>query len=178
MFQPASPLSSESESDGEYERREEVERQLEEQEALDKKLQNLQTLLTGDNIGLVSSISEHRKGKVPQTQGRFVPSPSSQVAPKDASVSSRSQSISSASSPRGSIPSMPSPTPESSQSLTSRHTSPTKSAGPPTAIVQGQTRTQPLLRYGPSATGSSASSFSDLSGSWRFSCSRADIRLI
>jgi hypothetical protein len=177
-FQPASPLSSESESDGEYERREEVERELEEQEALDKKLQNLQTLLTGDNIGLVSSISEHRKGKEPQTQGRFAPSPSSQVARKDASVSSRSQSISSASSPRGSIPSMPSPTPESSQSLTSRHTSPTKSAGPPTAIGQGQTRTQPLLRYGPSATDSSASSFSDLSGSWRFSCSRVDIRLI
>ena len=43
-FRPASPLSSESETDGayEYERREEVERRLEEQEALDKKLKSLQ----------------------------------------------------------------------------------------------------------------------------------------
>jgi hypothetical protein len=168
-FQPVSPFSSESESDGEYERREEAERRLEEQEALDKKLKHLQTLLTGDNVGLVSSVSEHRKAKEPQTQDRFAPSPSSHMARKDASVSSRSQSISSASSrsPRGSIPSIPSPTPDSSQSLTSKHTSPTKSAGPPTATTQGQTKTQPLLRYGPSmnaAAGSSASSFSDLSG--------------
>ena len=178
-FQPASPLSSESESDGEYERREEAERRLEEQEALDKKLKNLQTLLTGDNVGLVSS--EHRKAKESQTQGRFASSSSSQMARKDASVSSRSQSISSASSPRGSIPSIPSRTPESSQSLTSKHTSPTKSVGPATAATPGQTRTQPLLRYGPSvnaATGSSASSFSDLSGLWSFSCSPVVIRLI
>jgi len=169
-FQPASPLSSGSESDGEFERREEAERQLEEQEALDKKLKNLQTLLTGDNVGLVSSVSEHRKGKEPQTQGRFAPSPSSQMARKDTSASSRSQSISSASSPRGSIPSIPSPASGSSQSLTSKHTSLTKPAGPSTATTLGtvgQTKTQPLLRYGPvvNATGeSSASSFSDLSG--------------
>jgi hypothetical protein len=180
-FQPASPLSSESESDGEYERREETERRLEEQEVLDKKLKNLQTLLTGDNVGLVSSISERRKGKEPQTQARFAPSPSSQIVRKDASVSSRSQSISSASSPRGSIPSIPSPTPESSQSLTSKHTSPTKSTGLATAATPGQTRTQPLLRYGPSvnaATGSSTSSFSDLSGLRSFPCSLVVIRLI
>lgn len=179
-FQPASPLSSESESDGEYERREEAERRLEEQEVLDKKLKNLQTLLTGDNVGLVSSTSERRKAKEPQTQSRFAPSPSSQIVRKDASVSSRSQSISSASSPRGSIPSIPSP-PESSQSLTSKHTSPTKSIGSSTAATPGQTRTQPLLRYGPSvnaATGSSASSFSDLSGMWRSPCSLVVIRLV
>lgn len=166
-FQPGSPLSSGSESDGEFERREEAERQLEEQEALDKKLKTLQALLTGDNVGLVSSVSEHRKGKEPQTQGRFAPSPSSQLARKDTSASSRSQSISSTSSPRGSIPSIPSPTSGSSQSLTSKHTSPTKPAGPSTATTLGQTKTQPLLRYGPvvNATGeSSASSFSDLSG--------------
>ena len=177
-FQPASPLSSGSESDGEFERREEAERQLEEQEALDKKLKNLQVLLTGDNVGLVSSVSEHRKGKEPQTQGRFAPSPSSQIVRKDTSGSSRSQSISSASSPRGSIPSMPSPTSESSQSLTSKHPSPTKLAGPSTATTPGQTKTQPLLRYGPvvNATGgSSTSSFSDLSGQWSFPCSRVDV---
>ena len=175
-FQPASPLSSasESETDEEYERREEAERRLEEQEALDKKLKNLQILLTGDNVGLMSSVSEHRKAKETQPQGPFAPSPSSQMARKDTSASSRSQSISSASSPRGSIPSIPSPSPESSQSLTSKHASSSKPAGPTSATPQGQTKTQPLLRYGPSVnatTGSSASSFSDFSGSWSFPCS-------
>ena len=170
-FQPASPVSSESETDGEYERREEAERRLEEQEALDKKLKSLQTLLTGDNVGLVSSVGEHGKGKELQTQGRFAPSPPSQRVRMD-SVSSRSQSISSASSPRGSIPSMPSPPPESPQSLTSltsKHTSPVNPAGPCT--TSSQAKAQPLLRYGPTVNataGSSASSFSDLSGSCRF----------
>ena len=170
-FQPASPVSSESETDGEYERREEAERRLEEQEALDKKLKSLQTLLTGDNVGLVSSVGEHGKGKELQTQGRFAPSPPSQRVRMD-SVSSRSQSISSASSPRGSIPSMPSPPPESPQSLTSltsKHTSPVNPAGPST--TSSQAKAQPLLRYGPTVNataGSSASSFSDLSGSCRF----------
>jgi hypothetical protein len=172
-FQPASPLSSESETDGEYERREEAERRLEEQEALDKKLKILQTLLTGDNVGLVSSISEHGKQKDPQTESRFAQSSPPRRVGTDTSVSSRSQSISSASSPRGSIPSMPSP-PESPQSLTNKHTSPANPAGPSTTIPQGQAKVQPLLRYGPSVkatTNSSASSFSDLSGSCGSSCS-------
>ncbi|KAF8484734.1 hypothetical protein DFH94DRAFT_715712 [Russula ochroleuca] len=148
-FQPSSPVSSESETDGEYERREEAERRLEEQEALDKKLKTLQTLLTGDNVGLVSSVGEHGKGKEPQTQGRFAPSPPPQRVRMD-SVSSRSQSISSASSPRGSIPSMPSPPPER----------------PSTTAPLNQAKAQPLMRYGPTVNataGSSASSFSDLS---------------
>ena len=169
-FRPASPLSSESETDDEYERREEAERRLEEEEALDKKLKNLQTLLTGDNVGLVSSVSEHGKAIESQTsQGRFAPSSPPQRARTDASVSSRSQSISSASSPRGSIPSMPSPTPESPQSVTSKHTSrssPANPAGP--SATTSQAKAQPLLRYGPATAGSSASSFSDLSGSCRF----------
>ena len=176
-FQPASPVSSESETDGEYERREEAERRLEEQEALDKKLKTLQTLLTGDNVGLVSSVGEHEKGKEPQTQGRLAPTPPPQRVRMD-SVSSRSQSISSASSPRGSIPSMPSPPPESPQSLTSltsKHTSPAYPAGPSTTTSSSQAKAQPLIRYGPTVNataGSSASSFSDLSGSCRFPCSR------
>lgn len=165
-FRPASPLSSESETDGEYERREEAERRLEEQEALDKKLKTLQTLLTGDNVGLVGSISEHGKAKEQQTHGRFAPSPPSQRGRMDTSASSRSQSISSASSPRGSIPSMPSPPPESPQSLRSKHSSPANPAGPSTTIPPGQTKAQPVLQYGPSVkatTNSSTSSFSDLS---------------
>ena len=183
-FRPASPLSSESETDGEYERREEAERRLEEQEALDKKLKSLQTLLTGDNVGLVSSVSEPGKADEPQAQqGRFAPSPPPppQRARMDAnSVSSRSQSISSASSARGSIPSMPSPPPESPQSPTSKqHTSPANPAGP---SATGQAKVQPLLRYGPSVNAtaaSSASSFSDLSGSCQFPfCSRAGDAII
>jgi hypothetical protein len=177
-FRPASPLSSDSETDGEYERREEAERQLEEQDALDKKLKTLQTLLTGDNVGLVSSISEHGKAKEQQIHGRIAPSPPPQRGRMGTSVSSRSQSISSASSPRGSIPSMPSPPPESPQPLRSKHTSPANPAGPSTTIPPGQTRGQPVLRYGHSVkatTNSSTSSFSDLSGSYSFLCSRSRV---
>ncbi|KAI0254723.1 hypothetical protein BJV78DRAFT_1182409 [Lactifluus subvellereus] len=166
VFRPGSPLSSGSETDGEDERREEAERRWEEQEALDKKLKNLQTLLTGDNVGLVSSISEDRKGREPQNQARLAPNSPPQGVGAYTGALSRSQSISSASSPRGSIPSIPSPPPESSQSLTSRHISPPKPAVPTTTTSLSQTRTQPLLRYGPSVkatTDSSASSFSDLS---------------
>lgn len=176
-FRPASPLSSESETDGEYEKREEAERRLEEQEALDKKLKTLQTLLTGDNVGLVSSISEHGKANEQQTHGHFAPSPPPQRGHTDTSASSRSQSISSASSARGSIPSMPSP-PESPQSLRSKHSSPANPAGPSTTIPPGQAKTQPVLRYGPSVkatTNSSTSSFSDLSGSYSFLCSRSRV---
>jgi hypothetical protein len=172
-FRPASPLSSESETDGEYERREEADRRLEEQEALDKKLKTLQTLLTGDNVGLVNSISEHGKAKERQTHGRFAPSSPPQRGRMDTIASSRSQSISSASSPRGSIPSMPSPPPESPQSLISKQSSPASAAGPSTTIPPGQTKVQPVLRYGPSVkatTNSSTSSFSDLSGSYSFLC--------
>jgi len=180
-FRPASPLSSESETDGEYERREEAERRLEEQEVLDKKLKTLQNLMTGDNVGLVSSISEHGKAKERETPGRFAPSPPPQRGRMDTSASSRSQSISSASSPRGSIPSMPSPPPESPQSLTSKHSSPANVAGPSTTIPQGQTKAQPVLRYGPSVkatTNSSTSSFSDLSGSWSFLHSRSRVGIV
>ncbi|KAI0307133.1 hypothetical protein B0F90DRAFT_1685406 [Multifurca ochricompacta] len=146
-FRPGSPLSSGSETDEEDEGREEAERRLEEQEALDKKLRNLQTLLTGDNVGLVSSINEQRKAREPQTQGLVALGSPHQRAGMYTSELSRSQSISSASSTRGSIPSMPSPPAEGSQSLASRHISPAK----------------PSVKATP---GSSASSFSDLSGPW------------
>jgi hypothetical protein len=79
--------------DGKYEKREEVKRRMEEQEALDKKLKSLQTLLVGDNIGLVSSVGEQGKASEPQAwQGRFASSPPPQRARVDANnVSSRSQ---------------------------------------------------------------------------------------
>jgi hypothetical protein len=170
VFRPGTPLSSESETDEEEEKQEEAERRLEEQEALDKKLRNLQTLLTGDNVGLVSSTKETRKGKEPR---RVPPGSPPQVAGANTGDSGRSsQSISSASSPRGSIPSIPSPPPESSQSLTSRHIAPTKPASSSGATSPPGPKTQPLLRYGPSVKatpGSSTSSFSDLSGPCEFS---------
>src|SRR6266404_4130765 len=174
VFRPGTPLSSGSETDEEDEKQEVAERRLEEQEALDKKLRNLQTLLTGDNIGLVSSIKENPEGREPQGQGRVAPNSPLRVAGANTGDSSRSQSISSASSPRGSIPSIPSPPSESSQSLTSRHIAPAKptASSSPTSPVTA-TKTQPLLRYGPSvnatpASASSASSFSDLSGPYSF----------
>jgi len=167
VFRPGTPLSSESETDEEEEKQEEAERRLEEQEALDKKLRNLQTLLTGDNVGLVSSTKETRKGKEPQNQRRVPSGSPPQVAGANTGDSGRSsQSISSASSPRGSIPSIPSPPPESSQSLTSRHIAPAKPATSPGATSPPDPKTQPLLRYGPAVkatSGSSTSSFSDLS---------------
>ena len=168
VFRPGSPLSSESETDEEEERQEEAERRQEEQEALDKKLKNLQTLLTGDNVGLVSSTKETRKGKEPQIQGRVAPGSPPQADGANAGDSGRSsQSISSASSPRGSIPSIPSPPPECSQSLTSRHIAPAKPVASSSASSPPGPKSQPLLRYGPSVKatpGSSTSSFSDLSG--------------
>ena len=83
---------------------------MEEQEALDKNLKGLQTLLVGDNVGLVSSVGEQGKASEPQAwQGRFASSPPPQRARVDANnVSSRSQRISSEGSgsqrsPRGFI---------------------------------------------------------------------------
>ena len=173
VFRPGTPLSSESETDEEEEKQEEAERRLEEQEAIDKKLRNLQTLLTGDNVGLVSSTKETRRAKESKPQRRVSPGSPPQVAGANAGDSGRSsQSISSASSPRGSIPSIPSPPPESSQSLTSRHITHTKPASSSGATSPPGPKTQPLLRYGPSVKatpGSSTSSFSDLSGPCGFS---------
>ncbi|KAI0268226.1 hypothetical protein BC834DRAFT_682368 [Gloeopeniophorella convolvens] len=168
-FRPSSPLSSDSGTD-DGDEDEEAERRLETQEALDKKLRNLHSLLTGDNIGLVSSVNDNRRTREHQARMPFAPSSPPQRVGMSTGGLSRSQSISSSSSPRGSIPSMPSPPPESSQSLASRNTSPPNRAVGPHTVSSEQTRTQPLLRYGASSKvtpssnqGSSASSFSDLS---------------
>lgn len=175
---PTSPSSSEGtdSEDEEAAKEEEADRKLEEQEALAKKLKNLQKIITGDALGLVSTPRKRGKGKAPD-RGRMsmsIASPNSMHRDdRGGELSSRSQSISSA-SPHGSIPSIPSPPPES-QSPISRHLSPNKSSSPP-ALSPRSARGQSHLRYAPirgrasiseqesSNQDSSASSFSDMSG--------------
>lgn len=176
-LRPTSPSSSEGtdSEDDDAIKEEEADRKLEEDEALDKKLKNLQRLITGDTLGLMSSSRRPGKGKEVDRGRMSIISPTSTQRSSDrgGELSSRSQSVSSASSPQGSIPSMPSPTQES-QSPISRHMSPGKSSSPPTLSARSA-RGQSHLRYGPmvgranvseseSNHGSSASSFSDLSG--------------
>jgi hypothetical protein len=178
---PTSPSSSEG-TDSEDEaamREEDADRAAEEQEALDRKLQHLQNMMTNDALGLVSASSPRNKGKAVE-RGRAGPlSPGSRSMAgsyRRDTLSSRSasNSISSASSPQGSIPDIPSPPAESQpHSPISRHLSPSKSSSPPT-ISPRSAIGQPHRRYGPlidrsmseqgSSQGSEASSFSDISG--------------
>ncbi|KAK0190484.1 hypothetical protein F5146DRAFT_1194344 [Armillaria mellea] len=104
-------LSSSESTDSEDEdvlKEEEADRQAEEQEALDRKLKDLQRMMTNDALGLVSvgkksgqTIDRGRMGMV---------SPMSVGSLRRDTYSSRSasQSLSSASSPQGSIPDIPS----------------------------------------------------------------------
>lgn len=184
-FRPTSPLSSGSESDENEiaNKEEEAERQLGEQEELDNKLKALEQMMTDENLGLVSSLRGKTKGKGKEVDRGRVGTPSTsslrrdiiQERPRHGTMSSSAsrQSLSSASSPPGSIPSMPSPPPDS-QSPMSRHFSPGKSRSPPsvsTRNVRGHShmRLNGLVMTGKASEkgsnhGSSASSFSDISG--------------
>ncbi|KAJ7134431.1 hypothetical protein C8R44DRAFT_770464 [Mycena epipterygia] len=180
---PTSPASSEEGTDSEDEeakKEEEADRNAEEQEALDRKLQELQQMVTNDALGLVSAASRpdvSGKGKVREFyRGRVG------VAAAGASAMQRSfrrdsysspLSVSSASSAHGSIPDIPSPPPDSQpHSPISRHLSPSKSSSPPTlsprsALGQSHRRYGPLVERGVNEQGSNndseASSFSDIS---------------
>jgi hypothetical protein len=130
--------------------------------------------MTGDRLGLIRSTRSKEKQVY---RGRHDLSP---TAPENMypslDSSSRSQSASSTNSPQGSIPSIPSPPPEARSTLR-RHMSPGKSSSPP-AISPGSAHGQPHIRYGglvgmathgsdtTSNHGSSASSFSDISGNF------------
>jgi len=156
MERPVSPPSSDEEEmdseDDEMLKEEETERNAEEQEALDKKLADLQKMMTGEMLGLVSVGRKQGKQVAKQSlefeRGRTDLSASTgQVLNKhnhhhyNASLSSQSnctsQSVSSAGSPQGSVPEIPSPTADSqpqspvSRSPLRRHMSPTKSSSPP-----------------------------------------------
>jgi len=180
---PLSPPSPSGESDDEGESDEEAaraEREMEDQEALKRKLQDLQRIMTNDSIGLVRSPLSRDKGKevdrgrIGLLSPRLQPVDStSRAAPSD-----RSQSLSSTSSPQGSIPSIPSPPPESQRGSPvpiNKHMSPGKSTSPP-AVSHRSARGHSHMRYATmpiaakrtsseksSNHGSSASSFSDIS---------------
>ena len=162
-----SSAGSDDDSDEELNASEQAERRLEEQEALDKKLRNLQTMITGDKLGLVrSSRPRQRAERTSRDPHRALSNYTS--------LDSSSPSTSSVGSPQGSIPSIPSPPPEQHQVKQPAHRHPisTKSSSPPAlsprnahpqgyggmvGMVQGNSERD-------SNNGSSASSFSDLSG--------------
>jgi hypothetical protein len=171
LMRPVSPSSSEG-TDSEDEaaaKEEEADRRLEEQDALDRKLQVLQKMMTNDTLGLVSTSRSKRE----VDSGQMGATPSTRRVTQRGEPSSRStsQSVSSASSPHGSVPSIPSPPPGSQpHSPISRHLPSSKSSSPPAVSP----RSAHGLRYGPlvgrtvseqgSNQGSEASSFSDISG--------------
>ena len=181
VMRPTSPSSSEEEIDSEEEaaaKEEEADRKLEEQEALELKLKNLQKMMTNDSLGLVSSSRPKDKSRAVDRGRIGVQSsrpPLAMPGRGEPSSRSTSQSVSSTSSPQGSVPSIPSPPPGSqSHSPISRHMSPSKSSSPP-AVSPRSAHGQSHLRYGPlidrsaseqssSNHGSEASSFSDISG--------------
>ncbi|KAJ7211483.1 hypothetical protein B0H12DRAFT_387859 [Mycena haematopus] len=182
ITRPLSPTSSASSEGGDSEdedakKEEEADRNAEEQEALDRKLQELQQMVTNDALGLVSAASRpgppgKGKGKEAVNRGRIGPAATA-ASPLQASFRRDSYSsplsVSSASSARGSIPDIPSP-PQDSQphsppsrhlSPSSRHLSPHKSSSPP-ALSPRSALGQAHRRYD-SNNGSEASSFSDIS---------------
>ncbi|KAE9404909.1 hypothetical protein BT96DRAFT_916574 [Gymnopus androsaceus JB14] len=188
---PASPASSEEDEmdsdDDEMLKEEESERDAEEQEALDRKLADLQKMMTGEKLGLVSVGKKQGRQVAKQSReydrGRSDLSASAALNRSihqhnhhyNASLSSQSNSasVSSAGSPQGSLPEIPSPTADSlphspeSRSPLRRHMSPTKSSSPP-ALSPRSALGQSHRMFGPGAhdrDGSEAStgSFSDIS---------------
>ena len=187
------PDSDESEEEEHARREAELEKRIEEQEALDQKLRDLERKMTKEALGLVASppqsptYLDKRKGKETD-RGRVRPlsmsSASSSLHQRlnmqqlDMNMSrriSQSQtpshhSLSSTSSPQGSIPSIPSPPPESRSpqlSPMARHFSPAKSTSPPAishGVAWGNARPGRVRSERGSEMGSEASSFSDISG--------------
>lgn len=197
---PSSPSSgadggSEGEEEEEEMRKlEEEEKRLEEQEALERKLRELELKMTRESLGLVSSPTRPSFARRDIDRGRMRPLSSSSVSSSlhhrldmsrrhSVSQTPSHHSLSSASSPQGSIPDIPSPPPESRSqppSPMARHLSPVGPSRSPPAVSHGNA--WGTMR-GPSATvgrngrfggnarsergsefGSTASSFSDLSG--------------
>ncbi|TFK28912.1 hypothetical protein FA15DRAFT_678047 [Coprinopsis marcescibilis] len=175
-IRPESPKSSSgSDTDSSEEhalKEEEAERAAEEQEVLNRKLEELQRMITNEAIGLVSNVRPHRRS-LNLLSPRSPRSPGSSSRPDTLSTRSGSQSVSSAvssaSSPQGSIPDIPSPNGDSQpHSPIGRQFSRTTS--PPTvsrrnAVGSHSHRSHPQSDgYTTSSYGSEASSFSDLSG--------------
>lgn len=176
-LRPTTPSSSEgTDSDEEAARKEEeADRDAEEQEILDRKLQKLQEIITNEGLGLMSSSHLRTKGTAPNLirsgQGSMAGSYKPDGLSSSSSVGASHHSLSSVSSPQGSIPDIPSPPPELQPYTTiQRRLSVSKSSSPPALSPRnalGQ-RFKPLVDRASSAHssnhGSEASSFSDLSG--------------
>lgn len=197
----ASPNDASSEESSEEERdvQEEEERRQEEQNALDKKLKDLQRMMTKETLGLVSSPTPQRafpvkvQTDVPRNRPLSVSSTSSSFRHRGLDLSRRNNttpgqshspsqhSLSSTSSPHGSVPSIPSPPAENrTQPIAvgrmARHLSPQTNRTSPPAIstrnamgynarqnsIPTPSRTRLAGEIG-SERGSEASSFSDLS---------------
>ena len=162
-----SSAGSDDDSDAELDASEQADRRLEEQETLDKKLRNLQTMITGDKLGLVRSSRPRQRTERPSREPN-------RALSNYTSLDSSSPSTSSVGSPQGSIPSIPSPPPEQHQAQQPgrRHAVATKSYSPPAlsprhAQPQGFGGLIGMVQRNSerdSNNGSSASSFSDLSG--------------
>jgi len=175
---PQSPLSEDSDNLSEDDeatlKEEEAERKAEEQEALDLKLKQLSRLITNDTLGIVRSKRNTGRGN-----GSISPiSPNSNSATNSLrgdSLSSRSdnQSLSSTSSPRGSIADIPSPATDSqphSPMHFGHRTSNTDSVSPVPVSSRGAMSDSHNRRLtGDHGSGhSETSSFSDLSGKSTF----------
>ncbi|KAF8956716.1 hypothetical protein BDZ97DRAFT_1850227 [Flammula alnicola] len=177
-LRPTSPSSSGGDTDSDDEeaiKEEEAERNVEEEEALARKLEELQKMMTNETLGLVSGTRPKDKGKG-RDRGRSAPiSPRSLGSSRNDMLSSRSasQSISSAGSPQGSgsIPDIPSQSSESQPHSPVGRDLASNSSSPP-AIASRKALGNVHRRYGSladrtsefgSSHGSEASSFSDLS---------------
>ncbi|KAI0080833.1 hypothetical protein K474DRAFT_100748 [Panus rudis PR-1116 ss-1] len=190
-------------------------RRAEEQDLLEQKLKELQRVMTRDTLGLVASPARARKDKGKSRDDRGRPqtlSSSSSSGPhrrpqldmtdryKSQTPSHHSLSSVDANSPQGSIPSIPSPPPESAakqgrQTPLRPLSQPSKSTSPPAVSpsrawgtsapakpsfggTTGVTRTKiggGRMSSKGSEMGSEASSFSDLSGGYpsvRYCCIR------
>lgn len=173
-LRPTSPSSSEggTDSDEDAIKEEEAERNAEDEEALSRKIEELQKMMTTETLGLVSGTRSNNKGKA-KDRGRSEPlSPRSLGSSRLDSLSGRSmsQSISSAGSPHGSgsIPDIPSQSSESQPHSPIGRGLSSKSSSPPavssrSAVGLVHRRRERPTDFG-SSHGSEASSFSDLSG--------------
>ena len=171
---PASPSSSPDDTDSDDEqamKEEDADRAAEEEDALSRKLVELQKMMTNEALGLVGGARPKNPKNKTTDRGRSAPlSPRSTTSSRMDTLSSRSasQSVSSVSSPQGSIGDIPSPDSHSpiGKALSSKSPSPA-AVSSRSALAHSHRRYGPLVDrtadYG-SSIGSGTSSFSDLSG--------------
>ncbi|KAG0703886.1 hypothetical protein DFH29DRAFT_914558, partial [Suillus ampliporus] len=160
LLRLSTPLGVRDSEDEQAAKEEEADRAAEEEAALSRKLENLQRMMTSEG-----KARDVIRGRAPVPISRAVREGEDII---DVKERNRDHSAS------GSIPSIPSPPPES-QSPMARHISTSKSSSPPTVSTRNA-RGQSNMRYTAlaglseqeSSHGSSASSFSDISGVFFF----------